>query len=73
MQQAADTVYEAARRAAVDGIVSLAAVQADPQVQARVSLASRVMDIMGELEGQHRVRMTCRHPEPRWRITAEGT
>ena len=42
-------------------------------VQARVSLASRVMDIMGELEGQHRVRMTCRHPEPRWRITAEGT
>jgi hypothetical protein len=69
MQQVADIVLEAARRLAVDGIVSLAAIQADPGVQVHVNTPSRVIDLMGQLEGEQKVRMACRHPEPRWHVT----
>ena len=64
----ADVVLAAARRAAVDGIVSLAQVQADPGVQVHVNSRSRVADLMNQLADQGLVTMTCRHPEPRWRV-----
>lgn len=66
--QVADVVLAAARRGAVDGIVSLRAVQADPEVQRHVNTSSRVADLMSQLEERQAVRAVCRHPEPRWRI-----
>lgn len=69
--QLADIVLAAARRAAVNGVVTLAQVQADPEVQARVNSPPRVADLMGQLADRGLVRMTCRHPEPRWRVTEE--
>lgn len=66
--QVADIVLAAARRAAVDGTVTLAQVQADPEVQVCVRSSSRVTDLMAQLEERHLVRMTARHPVPRWRV-----
>lgn len=71
MQQVADIVLDAARRAAVNGTVSLAQLQADPGVQRHVRSPSRVTDLMQDLANRGLVRMTCRHPEPRWRVTEE--
>ena len=70
----ADVVYAAAARIAGEdgGYVTLERVQADPEVQRHVMSPSRVADIMSVLEGEHRVRMTARHPHPVWRVT-EGT
>jgi hypothetical protein len=67
----ADIVLAAARREAVDGIVSLAQLQADPEVQVHVNTPSRVIDLMSQLADRQLVRMACRHPEPRWRILEE--
>lgn len=71
-----DIVLKAARRLAEQGdhgsrVVSLAQVQADPEVQAHVNTASRVIDIMNELGNAGLVYMICRHPEPRWRVNPE--
>lgn len=68
--QVADIVLAAARRAAVDSIVTLRAIQADKDVQRYVNTSSRVIDLMAQLEERHEVRMTSRHPECRWRIEA---
>jgi hypothetical protein len=67
----ADIVLAAARRAAVDGIVTLRAIQADPEVQVYVNTPSRVADLMQSLADQGLVQMTCRHPECRWRVGPE--
>lgn len=72
-----DIVLAAARRIAAGNdpvagrVISLAQVQADPQVQAHVNTASRVVDIMNELALAGFVYMICRHPEPRWRVNPE--
>lgn len=71
MRPVADIVLAAARRAAVNGTVSLAQLQADPAVQVYVHSPSRVADLMAQLEERHEVRMTCRHPELRWRVGPE--
>ena len=68
-----DVVLAAARRIADAGehgnrVVSLAQVRADTEVQRHVNTASRVTDIMNELERSGQVRMISRHPEPRWRV-----
>lgn len=71
--RAADIVMEAAARIAGEGngSVTLAQVRADPCVQRVVMSPSRVADLMGTLEGEHRVRMTARHPEPTWHVMAQ--
>jgi hypothetical protein len=59
----------AARRLADErGQVTLAALQADAQVQSFVMSAPRVTDIMKTLEEQQQVRMICRHPQPTWQM-----
>lgn len=70
--QVADIVMAAAARIAGEegGYVTLARVQADPEVQRHVMSSSRVTDIMGELEGYGLVRMVARHPVPTWRVEA---
>lgn len=68
MPPVADIVYEAARRVAVDGIVTLPLIQADPGVRRYVCTPSRVIDLMAQLADQGRVRMTATHPVRKWRI-----
>lgn len=69
-QQVADVVLTACRRIAGEGngSVTLAQVQADPEVGARVRAASRITDLMATLEREGRVRMTARYPALRWRV-----
>jgi citrate lyase beta subunit len=67
----ADVVLAAARRAAVGGVAALRDIQADRAVQEHVNSPSRVIDLMTQLADQGLVRMTCRHPECRWRVTEE--
>jgi len=67
--QVPDRMLEAARRLADErGQVTLAALQADAQVQSFVMSAPRVTDIMRTLEDQQLVRLVCRHPEPKWQM-----
>jgi len=69
----ADVVMEACARIAGEhgGYVTLPQVQADPDVQRVVMSRERVTDIMGTLAGEGRVRMTARHPVPRWAVITE--
>jgi hypothetical protein len=70
--RAADVVMGAVSRIAGEGgSVTLAQVQADPDVQRVVMSSSRVTDIMGTLEDEHQVRMTARHPVPTWRVVTQ--
>jgi hypothetical protein len=69
--QVADIVLGAARRAAVDGIVTLRAIQADRDVQRYVNTPARLIGLMSQLEERHEVKMTCAHPERRWRVREE--
>jgi hypothetical protein len=69
----ADVVMSACRRIAGegDGSVTLAQVQADEGVQVHIRSAERVIDVMGTLAGERRVRMTARRPVPTWLVTEE--
>lgn len=68
--QVAEAVLAAARRIAGEhgGYATLPQIQADPGVQVHVRSAERVIDVMGGLEYEQRVRMTQRHPVPTWRV-----
>jgi hypothetical protein len=69
----ADVVLAAVKKIAGrgGGYVTLAQIQADAGVQARVMVSSRVVDIMAVLEGRG-VRMTARHPQPTWLVEEEN-
>jgi hypothetical protein len=72
-QPVADVVMAACRKIAWrgGGYVTLPQVQADEDVGRVVRSAERVIDVMGTLAGERKVRMTARHPVPTWLVTEE--
>lgn len=70
-----EAVLSAARRiieqrGGTDRLVSLAELQRDPEVGKLVNTPARLLDIMRELQDARQARMVCRHPEPRWYVSA---
>ena len=57
-------------RGGTDRLVSLAELQRDPEIGRLVNTPARLLDIMADLQDARQARMVCRHPEPRWYVSA---